>query len=115
MLFLPFLVQPDKIAMGKESRKSRTDRPSGRQAMRQPEHEQRESEPAVSALHQGQGPDFKTQDSTIQKRNKAVRDLHYEVEPVQGNKPHQQPFNSDQSDPRMPPEGVDLKEDHGNE
>ena len=47
--------------------KLRSDKPSGRQAAEQPEHS--EKYPDTSSLHQGQGPDFPTQDSHVQTEN----------------------------------------------
>ena len=51
----------------------RGDTPTGRQAARQPEHDVNKTAP--ESLHQGQGPDFQTQDKTLRKKNKAVQDL----------------------------------------
>ena len=57
-----------------ENKKLRTDEPSGRQASEQPEHA---GNPEInpSTLHQGQGPDFATQDRRIKKKNPGVRQL----------------------------------------
>jgi hypothetical protein len=50
-----------------QKEKLRSDKPSGRQAAEQPEHS--EKHPDASSLHQGQGPDFPTQDPHIQGEN----------------------------------------------
>ncbi len=50
----------------------RSDRPSGRQAPLQPEHN---GEQDAASLHQGQGPDFQTQDETLQEQNEGVEDF----------------------------------------
>jgi hypothetical protein len=52
------------------SEKLRSDKPSGRQASEQPEHS--EEAPDSSTLHQGQGPDFPTQDSHLEKENPGI-------------------------------------------
>jgi hypothetical protein len=57
-----------------ENKRGRSDRPSGRQAAVQPEHSGKEDRD-VSTLHQGQGPDFMTQDSKAQKQNEGVQQL----------------------------------------
>lgn len=43
----------------------------------QPEHTGN-AEQAPSSLHQGQGPEFQTQDPTMRKQNEAVKDLNRE-------------------------------------
>lgn len=50
--------------------KLRSDKPSGRQAAELPEHS--EKAPDSSSLHQGQGPDFPTQDSNIKPENPGI-------------------------------------------
>ena len=73
--------------MEKKHGKTRSDRPSGRQTMEQPE-QANSSKPARSSLHQGQGPDFQTQDDTLAENNPALRNVHRD-----SRGPHQQPFN----------------------
>ena len=50
--------------------KLRSDKPSGRQAAEQPEHS--DKAPDSSSLHQGQGPDFPTQDSHVKHENPGI-------------------------------------------
>jgi hypothetical protein len=57
----------------KKNKTVRSDRPSGRQTMERPEHN--DEAPDRSSLHQGQGPDFQTQDDTLQKKNPGVTQL----------------------------------------
>jgi hypothetical protein len=52
----------------------RGDVPSGRQAAEQPEHTGKENT-SPESLHQGQGPDFQTQDKTASAKNAGVKDL----------------------------------------
>ena len=58
-----------------ESNKIRSDEPSGRQASEQPEHA---GNPDInpSTLHQGQGPDFQTQDERLKKKNPGVKQIN---------------------------------------
>jgi hypothetical protein len=60
--------------MKNQKRKVRTDRPSGRQASEQPEHTQK-NPPSASSLHQGQGPDFQTQDPNMQEKNPGITQM----------------------------------------
>ncbi len=55
----------------REREKPRTDRPSGRQGPDNPLKEN--SVLAAESLHQGQGPDFPTQDRQIQEDNPAIK------------------------------------------
>lgn len=52
----------------------RGDVPSGRQAAEQPEHTGTENT-SPESLHQGQGPDFQTQDKTTRAKNAGIKDL----------------------------------------
>jgi hypothetical protein len=52
----------------------RGDHPSGRQAAKQPEHTGKENT-APESLHQGQAPDFQTQDKTVREENPGVKGL----------------------------------------
>lgn len=52
----------------------RGDVPSGRQAAEQPEHSGKENT-APESLHQGQGPDFQTQDKTARKKNAGLKGI----------------------------------------
>jgi hypothetical protein len=70
--------------------KTRSDRPSGRQASEQPEHT---SNPATESLHQGQGPDLISQDKRVQEENPGVNQLNKNLGFQQAGKPHQQPLN----------------------
>ena len=81
----------------KSKGKTRTDRPSGRQASEQPEHAN-PSPPATESLHQGQGPDFQTQDPRIQERNEGIDKLERPQKKSQTkNGPHQQRSPSEDS------------------
>ena len=64
-----------------QNEKLRSDKPSGRQAAEQPEHS--DKTPDSSSLHQGQGPDFPTQDSHIQNENPAFGSVRRQ--PVERN------------------------------
>lgn len=77
----------------RDNAKSRSDRPSGRQASELPEHDG-QSGPATESLHQGQGPDFLTQNTRMQERNKGVQQLDDRKSRTQRG-PHQQ--NSEHS------------------
>lgn len=55
----------------RERKQPRSDRPSGRQA--QDKDRKEVSGIDAESLHQGQGPDFPTQDSRIQKKNPAIK------------------------------------------
>ena len=52
----------------------RGDVPSGRQAAEQPEHTGKENI-SPESLHQGQGPDFQTQDKNLRDKNEGVEGL----------------------------------------
>jgi hypothetical protein len=52
----------------------RGDLPSGRQAAEQPEHAGKENI-APESLHQGQGPDFQTQDENVRNKNEGIEDF----------------------------------------
>jgi hypothetical protein len=52
----------------------RGDVPSGRQAAEQPEHTGKENI-SPESLHQGQGPDFQTQDKNQKEKNLGVKDI----------------------------------------
>ena len=52
----------------------RGDLPSGRQASEQPEHTGKENI-SPDALHQGQGPDFQTQDENMKHKNGGVQQI----------------------------------------
>lgn len=80
--------------MKHKNRKSRSDRPSGRQAMEQPEHSGRSAVPAASSLHQGQGPDFQTQDADMREQNEGIKQLYKDT-------PQQQPFSVDGDHPEF--------------
>ena len=67
--------------------KTRSDRPSGRQASQQPEHTDKKSV-APESLHQGQGPDFISQDKRIQEQNEGIQNL--KKKPLSRRGPHQQ-------------------------
>ena len=56
------------------NKKLRSDKPSGRQASEQPEHA---GGPEInpSTLHQGQDPEFQTQDERLKKKNPGVKQL----------------------------------------
>lgn len=74
----------------RDQHKSRSDRPSGRQASELPEHGGG-SGPATESLHQGQGPDFLTQNRRMQERNKGVQQLDKDNPESRGQRgPHQQ-------------------------
>jgi hypothetical protein len=77
--------------------KSRSDKPSGRQAAEQPEHSGTE-EPAAESLHQGQGPDLISQDKRIQEENPGIRQLNKNLGFQQAGKLHQQPHTEGQND-----------------
>jgi hypothetical protein len=80
--------------MKKESnRKTRSDKPSGRQAAEQPEHAEGSDE-AVQPLHQGQGPDFQTQDRRMQDKNKGLKQFD-KMNKTPGGTPHQQPMRDE--------------------
>jgi hypothetical protein len=51
--------------------KTRSDRPSGRQASEMPEHDDKEGR-APSTLHQGNGPEFQTQAKNLKEKNKGL-------------------------------------------
>jgi len=67
----------------------RGDAPSGRQASDQPEHEGN-ADQSSSSLHQGQGPDFQTQDSTLNKKNKGVEQIE-RLKDTEDNDPEKEP------------------------
>jgi hypothetical protein len=75
-----------------QTRKLRSDRPSARQAAEQPEH---------SSLHQGQGPDFATQDSHLHDQNPGM--VSEQRRPVDRKHPATRAFT--------PPETIEKKED----
>lgn len=58
----------------------RGDKPSGRQAADEAQ-QTGHTEQAPSSLHQGQGPDFQTQDKTIREKNKGAKSLDEPNEP----------------------------------
>ena len=72
--------------------KSRSDRPSGRQASDLPEHSGKAS-PAKESLHQGQGPDSLTQDSRMREQNEGVTERE-DAASLETRKPHQQPLKA---------------------
>lgn len=73
----------------------RKDAPSGRQAATHPEHDPGKTNQAPSSLHQGQGPDFPTQDPHLQQRNPGVRNLKKGA-----THPASEPDTPDASSPR---------------
>ena len=77
--------------------KTRSDKPSGRQAAEQPEHSGT-AEPTAESLHQGQGPDFISQDKRIQEENPGIRQLDKTLGFQKAGKPHQQPNLEDTSE-----------------
>lgn len=81
-----------------QSGKLRPDKPSGRQASEQPEHSAKD--PASSTLHQGQGPDFPTQDSHVQNMNPAIGQIRRQ--PVERKKTGVKPQD--------PPETIQQRE-----
>ena len=99
MVFHFMIIRKSDITMEKKHGKTRSDRPSGRQTMEQPEQAS-SRKPARSSLHQGQGPDFQTQDDTIAKKNPGLKDLYRK-----SRGPHQQPFN----------DSIGVDEDNKNE
>jgi hypothetical protein len=54
---------------------NRRDHPSGRQASPQPEHSHEDNRRSKESLHQGQGPEFQTQDSVLSEKNEGVKQL----------------------------------------
>ncbi|HLT74613.1 MAG TPA: hypothetical protein VKZ68_05990 [Ohtaekwangia sp.] len=54
----------------REREKPRSDRPSGRQAP--DDHRKQNSGVEAESLHQGQGPDFPTQERNMQEKNPAI-------------------------------------------
>lgn len=81
--------------MKNKTNKRRSDRPSGRQAMDLPEHSGKSPEPAVSSLHQGQGPDFPTQEDDVRPMNDGIRQLYDDVGPHQQRITPQEPSEED--------------------
>jgi hypothetical protein len=81
----------------KANGKARSDRPSGRQASEQPEHNGNTG-PAPESLHQGQGPDLITQDSRMQEKNKGMEPLDKNLGFQQAGNATQQPFKKGKVD-----------------
>jgi hypothetical protein len=73
-LFVSTCNQTKLNMKNRNSSKIRSDQPSGRQASVQPEHAGG-ADQSVSSLHQGQGPDFQTQDTTLRENNEAIQQM----------------------------------------
>lgn len=92
--------------------KPRSDRPSGRQAMEQPEHAGN-PETAPESLHQGQGPDLISQDKRVQEENQGIRQLDKSPGIQQAGKPHQQPMDDPKVKEDLDKRGEDLHDPEG--
>ena len=92
------------------SGKRRSDRPSGRQTS-QPEHAT-SGEASPESLHQGQGPDFVSQDKRMQEKNKGVRELDKNLGFQQAGKP-QQPSDDLKGKEKLNERGEDLHDPEG--
>ncbi|HYF67970.1 MAG TPA: hypothetical protein VD884_07535 [Ohtaekwangia sp.] len=81
----------------------RGDKPSGRQAADESQHTGH-GEQAPSTLHQGQGPDFQTQDQTIRQKNRGAKNLEEPNEPEKNpeelptREPGKKPYIGDNPD-----------------
>jgi hypothetical protein len=83
--------------MKKERGKMRSDRPSGRQTMETPEHSSN-ADPS-SNLHQGQGPEFQTQDKTLKKKNPGLKKQANE-QPGSRQRPSNEPPGAENRKPK---------------
>jgi hypothetical protein len=92
------------------SGKRRSDRPSGRQTS-QPDNTTG-GETSPESLHQGQGPDFVSQDKRMQEKNKGVRELDKNLGFQQAGKP-QQPSDDSKTKEKLNERGEDLHDPEG--
>lgn len=98
--------------MKDKSGKIRSDRPSGRQAAEQPEHLGSDA-PAPESLHQGQGPDFISQDKRIQEENQGVGQLDKNLGFQQAGKSKSRPSKEQKAKKKLEARGEDLHDPEG--
>lgn len=97
--------------------KTRSDRPSGRQASEQPEHSG-SAEPASESLHQGQGPDLISQDKRMQEKNPGVGEIDKNLGFQQAGKSNprpkeQKPTKEQEAKKKLEARGEDLHDPEG--
>jgi hypothetical protein len=92
--------------------KTRSDRPSGRQASEQPEHSGAATA-AKESLLQGQEPDLISQEKRMRKKNPGIRQHEKKLGLQQADKPQHQPDTERTVKGKLEGRGEDLHDPEG--